>query len=97
MGVVKILDPVAEVKIAPESIVSATYLQGLKGKRIGLISNEWRSFLVILERLKELFVEKAQVNPDFYKVEVELAHPAPKEVLDDFAKKCAAAIVGFAN
>ena len=93
MGKIEIYEPDASVKT--DLFISAS-LQSIQGKRIGLISNEWRCVKIMLRDITEKLIREEGVAGT-QKYPVEASMPAPPETLDKAAENSEAIIVAMAN
>ena len=76
--------------------LEAQSLSALSGKRVGLVSNGWVSMDAMAPRLTHLLKEKHGVS-EVNMFTVHVNKPIEREVLDQIASRCDAAIVGLAN
>ncbi|MBM3210705.1 hypothetical protein FJZ33_00680 [Candidatus Poribacteria bacterium] len=88
----EILSPVAEKKIMAAQVLSS--LDNIYGKTIGILDNGWRSGDIIIGKLEELFRAESVRT---YRQRTEASGPDPKELHDNVAKNCDAAVVVIAN
>ena len=93
-GTIRILEPVAR-----GSALAAGRLQrinSLKGKRVGLLSNEWRCVKILFEHMPGVLTSQFGAA-EVFKEKVELSLAGPEELLDDVAQRTDAVIVAMAN
>ncbi len=89
----QILDPVAEKKVVVAQVVSR--LDDIHGKVVASLENGWRSGGIIIDRLQELF--QGEQNVGTYRQKTETSGPDAKELFDEVAQNCDAAVVAIAN
>lgn len=94
MAIIQILDPTAVAREVAAG--SLSYVEDVRGKVVGFVSNEWPSLLIIWERLQELLPSRFGVAETF-KVTIPVSRAAPEPLLDDVARRSHVALVGFAN
>ncbi|MEE8433646.1 MAG: hypothetical protein V3S64_02555 [bacterium] len=93
-GTIRILEPVAR-----GTALAAGTLQGidsLKGKTVGLLSNEWRCVKILFEHMADVLTSQFGAA-DVFKEKVELSLAGPDALLDDVAQRTDAVIVAMAN
>ena len=93
-GTIRILEPVAR-----GAALAAGTLQGiesLKGKTVGLLSNEWRCVKILFEHMPDVLTSQFGAA-EVIKEKVELSLAGPEELLDDVALRTDAVIVAMAN
>lgn len=91
-GMIQILDPKAEPKLARK--VLAPRPNDLNGKVVGLLTNGWWSFGIALQRFEELL--KADYNVSEF-VRGEKHGAAPPEMMQEFVTRCDVVINGMGN
>ena len=89
----EIISPVAEKKVVAAQMVNR--LDDIHGKIIGFLENGWRSGIIIADRLQELL--ESEPNVRTYRQKTETTGPDRKELFDEAAKNCDAALVLIAN
>ena len=84
MGVIKILEPVAALK---EETGGHVALPGtLVGKTLGLLSNGWRSFDVLMREYEKLALDKHGVAKVINRRHWNASGPAPVEYIEELTK-----------
>lgn len=90
----EILVPTAPARDARK--IAAGSLDTLDGKRIGIVSNGWRSMDAMVPRLTQRLKQRYGVSEvNLFKVHVN--QPILADTLDKVVAGCDAAIVGLAN
>ncbi|MBI2863013.1 MAG: hypothetical protein HYX94_00420 [Chloroflexi bacterium] len=75
----------------------------LKGLTVGLVTNSWASFDLILQHYEKLLKERCGVGDVIYlgkETEIRLAkgsRPIPRPRLEELAAKCSVAVVGLGH
>ena len=91
--VIEYLDPVSPNK---DKKIYVPAVGGLKGKRIGFLTNGWSSFNAMGARIAEVFSEQHGISGmRTYAIPTSCA--PPEGLLEQVATECDAAIVGMAN
>lgn len=93
-GVLRMLDPVAEVRVAD---VRPSVAGSLDGKVVGFIDNGWWSLGKVLGRFEELLYSDVHASKVVWHKKPDASHSAPPEVMDELANRCDAMIVGLGN
>lgn len=92
---IRILDPVAtarEVKEGPAPRVAA-----IGGRSVGMLSNGWRSWDVMLGRLSEIAVEKYEAREVLSRKNPNASSATPKDTMEELVSEVDAAIVGIGH
>ena len=80
-----------------ETFLLANRLQGLQGKKIGLIDNRKRNADVYLEEIARIFEEEYGVRDFQTYRKASQSIPTPSDILDDMASNCDAIIHAIAD
>ena len=91
---IRILEPVARGAALAEGTLQS--IDSLKGRTIGLLSNEWRCVKILFDHLPGLLTSQFGAAGAF-KEKVELSLAGPDALLDDVARRGDAVIVAMAN
>lgn len=91
---IRILEPVARSTALAEGTLRG--VESLRGKTVGLLSNEWRCVKILFEHLPGLLKTRYGAAGAF-KEKVELSLAGPDELLDDVARRSDTVIVAMAN
>ncbi|MBI2910435.1 MAG: hypothetical protein HYX92_22550 [Chloroflexi bacterium] len=90
--IIQILDPRAEPKTVRKRL--APRPDDLKGKVVGLLTNEWWSFGVAEKRFEEILRDRYGVT-EFVRGKKHGA--APPEMMEEFVSRCDVVINGMGN
>lgn len=93
-GTIRILEPVARGRALATGTLQG--IDSLKGKTVGLLSNEWRCVKILFEYMPGVLTSQFGAA-DVLKEKVELSLAGPDALLDDVAKRSHAVIVAMAN
>ena len=91
---IRILEPVARGNALAEGTLQS--IDSLKGKTVGLLSNEWRCVKILFQHMPGLLTSRFGAAGAF-KEKVELSLAGPDALLDDVAQRADAVIVAMAN
>ncbi|MBI4307876.1 MAG: hypothetical protein HY684_03635 [Chloroflexi bacterium] len=92
---VKILDPTGTPKTHIRA--AAPRLRSLQGKVLGMRTNLWPNFDLLLERFEELAVRKFGLAGCVRKRHPDLSSGTPGPVLEELARQSDVAIVGMGH
>ena len=93
-GTIRILEPVARGAALAEGTLRR--IDSLRGKTVGLLSNEWRCVKILFDHMPDLLTSQYGAAGVF-KEKVELSLAGPDALLDDVAHRTDAVIVAMAN
>lgn len=92
----RILDPVAEVDVGPSRNVTPR-LTTVRGKRIGLLDNGWRSLDTLLPAFRDLVQQQEGAGEAVFREKLRDGIGASPEMLDDLARESDFVVVGLGN
>ena len=91
----KILDPSGIIGKDREK-KSPFMVSSLAGKVVGILSNVWPSYEIMVVRFREQLIDKYQVAKTIY-YEIPRIRAAPDTLFEKVVRECDAAIVGLGN
>ncbi|MDO8530985.1 MAG: hypothetical protein Q7T26_02285 [Dehalococcoidia bacterium] len=93
----RIVDPIADVDTRGQPASLAPRIDTLRGKRIGLLDNGWRSMDTLLPAFRDLLQQRDDVSQALLCEKRSDGIGAPKAMLDDLARDSDFVINGLGN